>query len=62
MMTKLVVTKCDRCGREIIDPHDVFIVEAGKNYRSRDEATHVDLCEWCYRCLLDWIKDEGVGK
>ena len=55
----MVVTKCDRCGREIIDPHDVFIVEAGKSYRTRDEATHVDLCEWCYRCLLDWVKADG---
>lgn len=55
----MVITKCDRCGKEIPDMHDVFIVEAGKNYGRREEATHVDLCEWCYRCLLDWIKDEG---
>lgn len=55
----MIVTKCDRCGREILDPHDVFILTTGKNYCRRDEADHLDLCEWCYRCLLDWVKADG---
>ena len=53
----MTVIKCDRCGKEIPDVREIFFVSAGKNYSRRDEGTHMELCEWCYKCLLDWVKE-----
>lgn len=54
----MIITKCDRCGKELPDYHDVFFLNAGKNYSKRDEAFKADLCEWCFRCLVDFCKLE----
>lgn len=46
-MMKLIVCKCDRCGREMADMHKAFIAQIGLYYPGTTEPTRYELCGWC---------------
>ena len=52
----MTVIKCDRCGKEIQNPDDVFIVEAGfRGYQKMCRPDRYDLCKDCAETLLAWL-------
>ena len=53
----MTICKCDRCGKEIA-LNDLFAVDI-RPWNRPTQVRRVDLCEWCYRCLLDWVKSDG---
>ena len=55
-MMQLTIIKCDRCGREMMNMDEVFVMQ-GYKYSKPSIEFKYELCEWCYRCLLDWVKN-----
>ena len=55
---QLTICKCDRCGKTIQRRDEVFCMRIGL-YQKPLEASAYELCEWCYRCLIDWVKADG---
>lgn len=54
----MTICKCDRCGKTIQRRDEVFCMRIGL-YQKPLEASAYELCEWCYRCLIDWVKADG---
>ena len=54
MMTKLTIVKCDRCGREMMNMDEVFMVQ-GYKYSKPSREVKYELCEWCFRCVTDEV-------
>ena len=52
----MTVYKCDRCGKEI-NVNDFFVVKIYPCDKP-SQKQRIDLCEWCYRCLMDWVNGE----
>lgn len=56
----MTIIKCDRCGNEIQNPDDVFIVEAGfRGYQKTYRPDRYDLCNYCAETLKIWLHSEG---
>lgn len=56
----MTVIKCDRCGKEIRDPNDVFIVEAGfRGYQQICRPDRYDLCKDCAEALPAWLHPDN---
>ena len=53
----MTICKCDRCGREL-PLHELFVADL-RPWDKPSQVKRIDLCEWCYRCLLDWVKADG---
>ena len=54
----MTITRCDRCGKEMISMNDVFIVD-GRPWNRPSQVHRMELCEWCFNCWLDWLKQEA---
>ena len=50
----MTIIKCDRCGREMGNMNDVFMVQ-GYKYSKPSREVKYDLCEWCFRCVTDEV-------
>lgn len=50
----MTICKCDRCGKEI-QLNDLFAVDI-RPWNRPTQVRRIDLCEWCYKCLIDWAK------
>ena len=52
----MTVTKCDRCGKEIQNPNDLFLVQVeNRGYQMTCRPDQFDLCEDCKETLLAWL-------
>ena len=59
----MTLIKCDRCGKELRDSDEVFIVDMG----ARDrwvvcKPDRYDLCADCNETLLAWLNPEDRGE
>ena len=57
---KSAVTKiiCDRCGKEIPYLKDMIAVDI-RPWDKPTQVRRIELCEWCAKCLIDWVKSDG---
>jgi hypothetical protein len=56
----MTVILCDRCGKELPGMSHLYIVE-GYPWDRQNNRKRMELCEWCFKCWLDWPKEEANG-
>ena len=54
---KLTIVKCDRCGREMMNMDEVFVMQ-GYKYSKPSIKFKCELCEWCFRCIVDEVAND----